>query len=259
MGRMLGSFADDEDLDRPDLNKCPDCGCFFSGDNCPLCGKPCPDEMRAGNRKAVPKRKKKSSGPQYRVAFIDWYHRWWFILPMLFFMPLIGIILLATSPHKKSIKITVIVIAIVYTVLSTFGISTVIGHLTDLFYTPVDTSLSETEYIDRCTEVSAEDFFRSPDTYKDEYVSLTLTVTEKIIDGDGYYNNRKYTTYYLCTDGIVSILIRDCRQTGGTQNLIAGDVITIYGEGDGSTEIYDMNYSLRFGPCLNAAYITLVD
>ena len=25
MGRMLGSFADNNELDRPDLNKCPDC------------------------------------------------------------------------------------------------------------------------------------------------------------------------------------------------------------------------------------------
>ena len=49
MGRMLGSHGSEE-LDRPDLNKCPDCGCFFSSDNCPLCGKPCPEEMRAGNK-----------------------------------------------------------------------------------------------------------------------------------------------------------------------------------------------------------------
>ena len=39
MGRMLGSFDNPEELDRPDLNKCPDCNCFFAGDNCPLCGK----------------------------------------------------------------------------------------------------------------------------------------------------------------------------------------------------------------------------
>ena len=53
MGRMLGSFADDTELDRPDLNKCPDCKCYFAGDTCPLCGKVCPEEMRAGNRKPV--------------------------------------------------------------------------------------------------------------------------------------------------------------------------------------------------------------
>jgi len=60
MGRLLGSHADDRELDRPDLNKCPDCGCFFPQDNCPLCGKPCPEEMRAGNRKP-PKKSKKTA------------------------------------------------------------------------------------------------------------------------------------------------------------------------------------------------------
>ena len=56
---MLGSFADENELDRPDLNKCPDCKCYFAGDNCPLCGKPCPEEMKAGNRKPPKKEKKK--------------------------------------------------------------------------------------------------------------------------------------------------------------------------------------------------------
>ena len=46
MGRMLGSFDPEDELDRPDLNKCPDCGCYFATDNCPLCGKVCPPEMR---------------------------------------------------------------------------------------------------------------------------------------------------------------------------------------------------------------------
>ena len=50
MGR---SFENYDELDRPDLNKCPDCGCFFGQDYCPICGKLCPEEMRAGNRAAV--------------------------------------------------------------------------------------------------------------------------------------------------------------------------------------------------------------
>ena len=50
---MLGAFADDEGFDRPDLNQCPDCKCFFEGDNCPLCGKECPENMRAGKRPAA--------------------------------------------------------------------------------------------------------------------------------------------------------------------------------------------------------------
>ena len=59
MGRMLGAFDDDVELDRPDLNKCPDCNCFFAGDNCPICGKVCPEHMRAGNRAPVKPQKKK--------------------------------------------------------------------------------------------------------------------------------------------------------------------------------------------------------
>ena len=78
MGRMLGAFDDDVELDRPDLNKCPDCNCFFAGDNCPICGKVCPEHMRAGNRAPVKqqKKKKRSSGSG-RVTFVEWYHSWW--------------------------------------------------------------------------------------------------------------------------------------------------------------------------------------
>ena len=61
MGRMLGAFADDGELDRPDLNKCPDCNCFFAGNNCPICGKECPEEMRAGNRAPVKPKKQPSA------------------------------------------------------------------------------------------------------------------------------------------------------------------------------------------------------
>ena len=101
----MGRYFESEELDRPDLNKCPDCGCLFPSDTCPLCKKVCPEEFRAGNRKAVKKRKK-DRGSSGRVVFVEWYHSWWFIAIMLWFMPVIGIILLATSPHKKWIKIT---------------------------------------------------------------------------------------------------------------------------------------------------------
>ena len=36
MGRMLGAFDESNDYDRPDLNKCPDCGCFFEETRTPL-------------------------------------------------------------------------------------------------------------------------------------------------------------------------------------------------------------------------------
>ena len=115
MGRLLGSFADEDELDRPDLNKCPDCECFFDGDECPICGKVCPEEYRAGNRKAV-KKKRNKGGTQYRVTFIPWYHSWWFILLMMFFSPfsIAGIVLLLTSPHKKGMKILFVTLMLIY-------------------------------------------------------------------------------------------------------------------------------------------------
>ena len=99
MGRDLGYFASEE-LDRPELNKCPDCECYFASEECPLCGKLCPEEMRAGNRAPVkkPKKQKNSSG---RVQFIPWYHTWGFIALMMVVQPIIGLILFFTSPHSK--------------------------------------------------------------------------------------------------------------------------------------------------------------
>ena len=64
MGRMLG-YHDSDELDRPELNKCPDCECYFATDECPLCGKICPEEMRAGNRAPVKHKKRKNSSPKF--------------------------------------------------------------------------------------------------------------------------------------------------------------------------------------------------
>ena len=104
MGKMLGSH-EGAPLDRPDLNKCPDCGCFFATDACPLCGKVCPEEFRAGNRKPPKPQKRKRSSE--RITFMAWYYSWWFILVMMIFAPVVGIILFASSPRKKWVKITV--------------------------------------------------------------------------------------------------------------------------------------------------------
>ena len=104
MSRQLGAFDDDDNFDRPDLNKCPDCGCYFSQNNCPFCGKACPEDMRAGMRKPVKVRKKRSSG-NGRVTFVEWYHSWWFILIMTFVFPLAAVFLLISSPYAKKWKI----------------------------------------------------------------------------------------------------------------------------------------------------------
>jgi hypothetical protein len=160
MGRMMGAFDRDNDmLDRPDLNKCPDCGCFFAQDNCPLCGKPCPEEMRAGNRKPPKKEKYKYDNGYRTVQFVDWYHRWWFIAIMAFIQPLIAIILLITSPHPKKHKIIAVIVAVLYWILSTV----VSSYIWDILFkpdAPVDTSKTKEEYVAACEEISPEEFYR---------------------------------------------------------------------------------------------------
>ena len=256
MGRMLGAFDNPEELDRPDLNKCPYCECFFAGDNCPLCGKECPEEMRAGNRKPPKKEKRRRSTSNGRVTFVEWYHSWWCIIIAMFFMPILGIILLATSPHKKSQKVTFIIIGAIYLVVSTIGIGTIIGAITNVFDPPVDTSLSREEYVSRCENTAPETFYRSPDAYEDKFVSMTLTVKEIIIDSDGFYANEKYTTYYICSDGKFDIMIRNCIQSGD-KNLAVGDTVRVWGEGAGNVTVYDMDYIPHTLPCINAAYVEI--
>ncbi len=109
MGRMLGAFDNPEELDRPDLNKCPDCECFFAGETCPLCGKACPEEMRAGNRKPPKKGKRRRGTNNGRVTFVEWYHSWWCIILASIFMAPLGIILMITSPHRTRWKVLFII------------------------------------------------------------------------------------------------------------------------------------------------------
>ena len=257
MGRMLGSYDSDE-LDRPDLNKCPDCGCFFAQDECPLCGKPCPEEMRAGNRKAV-KVKKTKAGSE-RVSFINWYHNWWFIALMFFIFPVVAIVLLVTSPHKRKTKVIVCAILAVLTIVSYIGMGTIISLITNIWDKPVDTSLSREEYIDVCELVKAEDFYREPEKYKDKYVFLELVVVEKITEYGDVYSISEYGEFYICTpvnNSNMVIFVRDCI-ISGSSNFAVGDVITVYGEGDGEyTLYYGENYDPHTSSIVNAAYVFL--
>ena len=257
MGRLLGSHADDSELDRPDLNKCPDCGCYFAQMDCPLCGKICPDEFRAGNRKPVKKKKTRSVGSG-RSYFVEWYHTWWAIGLALFFAPILGIILLVTSPHKKSLKIGIAAVAVAYGILSTLGVGNIITSVAGILDHPVDTSLSREEYVAACVTVTPEEYYRSAEEYTDKFVSVTLTVTEKIVDSEGVYNGGKYNTYYICRDtsGKFEIMVRDCIQ-GTSKKFIPGDIITVYGEGAGESTIYDDYYFAYTAPCIHAAYVEL--
>ncbi len=257
MGRQLGSFADSEELDRPDLNKCPDCGCFFDTLFCPLCGKECPEEFRAGNRKPVRHSRRRSSGGSGRVTFVEWYHSWWFIIAMMILFPIMGIILLFTSPHKKGAKMAVLAVAVVYTVVTSYGFLPMISRLVNTFEQPVNTRLSREEYIAACAETDPEAFYRSPDEYKGEFATMTVTVIGKVIDSDGYYNNERNYTYYVVQNatGTCRFLLRDC-QRDGTKNLIAGDTIIVYGEGAGNISFYSMDGVPYSAPCLNVAFLT---
>lgn len=250
---MLGAH-DSSELDRPDLNKCPDCRCFFEGDNCPLCGKECPEEMRAGNRAKV-KPPKRRSGDSGRVVFVSWYHSWLCIILALIFMPIIGIILLATSPHKKSQKLAVVAIGVAWLLLSTFGFSLLSG-IFDLFDKPVNTSISREEYVAECDSVSVEEYYRHSERYEGDFLTVSLIVKEKFTD----WEERKYNTYYLCSDteGKYQILIRDCSQDE-VSNYIAGDVIIIYGEGADDKTVYGADYDPISAPCINVAYIVMAE
>ena len=249
MGRMLGAFDDNPDTERSDLNLCPDCGCYFTQDACPLCGKVCPEEMRAGNRKPVKKKKPKKRSGSSRVTFVAWYHVWWVILLALFFMPMIGVILLLTSPYSRSKKLCVFAAFVAYILVTSFGIT----RFFSFFEKPVDTSLSREDYVAACEITDAESFYRSAEQYDGAFVSINVTVIEKITESDG----GKYNVYYICCspeNANVTLLIRDCA-VDDPQNFLPGDVITVYGEGAGNREIvYDYVYVFS-APCINAAYI----
>lgn len=258
MGRMLGAFDNSGELDRPDLNKCPDCECFFAGDNCPLCGKVCPEEMRAGNRKPPKKEKRRRTRGSNRVTFIEWYHTWWFIAVMTLFIPLVGVILLATSPYEKRKKITFIVIACVYMLISWIGIGTVINTVIEIINPPVIVTITEDEYAARCESINAQEIWSSPQEYKDKFVKLTVEISSTFEDVDSYSLLGKYNRYYVCQiEGTNKyILIRNCI-LDGESNFGTGDIVTIYGEGAGMKRIYDFNYDEYNAPCINAAYATV--
>lgn len=234
MGRMLGAFDPEDDLDRPDLNKCPDCGCYFATDACPLCGKECPPEMRAGVR-AAPKKKRKHTNTSGRVQFIPWYHSWWFILIMTLWMPLAGFVLLLTSPHRTSRKVIFCVVGALYAFFFYFGMGDLLlNGCADESY--VNTDLPEEEYKATCEVVEPEDYYRRGAT--EGYYTMELTVVRYIPSIDVYE-----APYYLCRDPrnpSVELLLLDCREKD-TQRLLPGDRITVWGQAcvDGEMTAYD--------------------
>lgn len=260
MGRLLGSH-DTEDLDRPDLNKCPECGSYFAptAEYCPICQAFCPEEYRAGNRKPVKIKKQTFSRASSRVTFVEWYHSWWFIVLAMLFMPLIGIVLLITSPHKQSHKILFVVIALLYTVLVSWGVGgMLIGMVRGQLDQPVDTALTQDEYIAACEPVDAQDFYRTADSRIGQKTAVVLTVREAVTDVEGTYSHDRYPNYYLCSDEAqtFTVIVRDCIRQNRI-NLLPGDVVIFYGEGAGNLSVTDLQYLTHTAPGLYAAYAVL--
>lgn len=244
MGRSLGYFDSDE-LDRPELNKCPDCECYFASEECPLCGKVCPEAFRAGNRAPVkkPKKRKNSSG---RVQFIPFYHTWWFIFIMAFVFFPAAIVLFITSPYSKKAKIITIAAVVGGFVLS----MTLPMILSGLFYDPpVNNKISRAEYVELCDPMTVADYHR--DAYDEgSYVTLELTVERHTeLGGD---------TYYLCSDRSGSglkVWVADYSVDKQT-NYLNGDMIRVYGECSGLAEFGEDETNAY--PLLFMAYSDLI-
>ena len=257
MGRSLG-YHDSDELDRPELNKCPDCQCFFATEECPLCGKICPEEFRAGNRAKVkpPKKGRNSSG---RVQFINWYHSWWFILLMLYFMPIVGLVLFFTSPHSKKSKI---IAGAIVVALYALGLAVTLGGgLWGLFEdVPVNDRISREEYVAKCEEIDVEAYYRNP--YDEgRYLTMELEVLERVADPYvDIYDSNGGETYYRCrsldSSGI-EIYVQDYN-LGEKVNFLPGDRIRIFGESGGMTSLYWEQYPREL-PCIRMAYAEIVE
>lgn len=254
MGRSLGYFDSDE-LDRPELNKCPDCECYFASEECPLCGKICPEAFRAGNRAPVkkPKKRKNSSG---RVQFIAWYHSWWFIFIMFFVSRIAGLILFFTSPYSKKAKIIAAASVVGgYILLLALG-SGLLWSLMD--QSLVNDDIPREEYVQLCEPMSVEDFYRySGDAGR--YVSMELTVVERCVErsGDVYDVG---VTYYRCRDihgGELVIYVQECTLDTSRQCL-AGDMIRVYGESAGTLSFWQSTTYTEALPCLYMAYYDII-
>ena len=254
MGRDLGYFASEE-LDRPELNKCPDCECFFATDECPLCGKICPEEMRAGNRAKVkpPKKRKNSSG---RVQFIPFYHTWWFILIVFLFSRIAGLILFLTSPYSKKAKI-ITAASVIGGYILLIGVGTV---LLPMLWTqsPVNDKISREEYVALCADMDVEDFYRNANDYG-RYVTMELTVIDRCVEQsiDVYDTG---ATYYRCKDlngGELRVYVQDFN-LGSPIQFLPGDMIRVYGESAGMVSfLQGSSYSPQY-PCLYMAYCELI-
>ncbi|MBQ9131133.1 MAG: hypothetical protein IJX62_01500 [Clostridia bacterium] len=258
----LQFFAHEAPQDYPHLNKCPDCETFFADLTCPLCGKVCPEEMRAGNRKP-PKQKwedpyRRGSG---RVQFVPWYLSTPFIIVMLFVFPIAGLVLTWMGCWQKKWKILVTVLFGLSALLP-IVLGTVLSLVMQFIFTEdinVDLNMPQAEYVEHCQQAETDvvDIFRNTDDHAGEFVQMTVTV------GDAFQNYLvdSYVWYYRCTTEFngkeYAFLIRDFRREG-SENLMQGDRITVYGQVLGTVEVSTHEEELR-GPCIAMRFAELCE
>ncbi len=262
MSNSLGYFSDDQARDYPELNKCPDCETFFADETCPLCGKLCPEEFRAGNRAPVKQTKYNRPSGNGRVQFIPWYFSTWFIVLMMFVQPIVGLILVWMGPWRKVWKI----VATVVLILPYIGVYLLVGlgFLFGILFPeeiPFDLDIPQAEYCEMCEEIDVEQLYRRVESYLGEDVTLTLTVKEVIYDSysDGASD---YLTYYLATytaenGRTYEFLMHDYRQ-GDPVRLVMGDTVTFYGKVYGEASVYRENGSVT-APSVDFLYARLLE
>ena len=258
MSADLGFFAEDRERDFPELNKCPDCETFFADANCPLCGKECPEEFRAGNRKPIKQKKHRRPSGNGRVQFVPWYHTVWFIVLMLFVQPIIGLILTWTGVWKTHWKIIVTLLVILpYILLIGGGMITAIVDNYAETEIPINLEISDEDYRAFCVKPDVETLYRNSNEKVGEYVCMDLTVVA--FTSTYYYTpdvNYREANVYLChiTQGerILEFFVVDYRQQD-QKRLAIGDKITIWGEVAGEIEAGE-NVSL---PAIYARFIDI--
>lgn len=150
-------------------------------------------------------------------------------------------------------------ICAVWLLFSYIGIGTIFGLVGGLLDRPVDTSLTREAYIERCDEVSAEQYYRAYAEYEDKFVKTELVIVSKSqFSGSSPYSE---DIFYICrpiNDGDYYIIVRDC-QVDSDRIYLAGDKLIIYGQGDDFTYAFAPDDTRIEGPCLNMAYAELTE
>lgn len=260
MKLSLQFFAGDPPSDYPDLNKCPDCETYFAQLHCPLCGKECPPEMRAGNRarNKKPVRDPYSRGSG-RVSFVPWYLTTPFILIMLAVQPLIGMILMWMGHWKKKWKIAVTVGAVLIAVLPyliIFGITLLGSGNQDA---PVDLSLSREEYVAACETVDPSAFYRDPWGCEGDFLSFDVEIVGVHYAVEDLGGREKfYTAHVKVGDSSAVILLWDYQPEGEGLNFVPGDRVTVYGQSAGMKPLETEATSFD-AACLGLRYARLAE